>query len=230
MPPSGARTSRRLRLVWNDLQSEHHPNDGMVSERREVQDSHDGESCSDNWQMQRERREVHAASQFVRTVASRVGFVDESGTVPRQLRHQQWSPFNVRRLSHVAVVGSTSRTSATHVGGWSRKFRTCNSADWLGSVAQHRAVVGGITSREPLAEWIHNQGFRRHRWGAHFSGRAQERILNGAVAMDARGAGLEVAHVNVVLDACRQEPKAAEENQFPIGLLWRSCSGNFWTK
>ena len=30
-----ARTSRRLRLVWNDSQSEHHPNDGTVaSERR----------------------------------------------------------------------------------------------------------------------------------------------------------------------------------------------------
>ena len=36
------RTSRRLRLVWNDLQSEHHPNDGRVaSERCKVQDSHD---------------------------------------------------------------------------------------------------------------------------------------------------------------------------------------------
>ena len=28
-----------------------------------------------------------------------------------------------------------------------------------------------IQSREDLSEWIHNQGFPRPRWGAHFSGK-----------------------------------------------------------
>ena len=35
--------------------------------------------------------------------------------------------------------------------------------------------------------------------------------------MDARGADLEVAYANVVLDACRQEPQAAEENRRATG-------------
>ena len=123
----GAGRRRRLMLVWNDSQSELHPNDGRVAS---------------------ERREVHAGSQFVRTVASRVGFVDESGTVPRQLRHQQWSAFNVPLMwaaasgtrSHVAVVGSTSKTFATRSRSLSVK-----AANLL-----PRATTGGSLSTETL--------------------------------------------------------------------------------
>ena len=49
----------------------------------------------------------------------------------------------------------------------------------------------GLRCREGLAEWIHSQGFPMPRWGAHFSGRAQERIMNIAIAADARVSALE---------------------------------------
>ena len=62
--------------------------------------------------------------------------------------------------------------------------------------------VLGIRSREGLAEWVHAPGFPQPRWGAHFSGRAQERLLNAAAAHDARVTGLESAYVHVILQAC----------------------------
>ena len=43
-----------------------------------------------------------------------------------------------------------------------------------------------IRSREQFAEWIHNQGFPMPRSGGYISARVQERILNIAVAHDAR--------------------------------------------
>ena len=104
-PEHGARTSRRFRLVWNDSQSEHHTNDGRVAS---------------------ERREVHAASQFVRTVASRVGFVDESGTVPRQLRHQQWSAFNVPLMMMCFM-----RKPITCCSGSKHEQNVCHPCRWV---------------------------------------------------------------------------------------------------
>ena len=62
----------------------------------------------------------------------------------------------------------------------------------------------GIQSREDLSEWIHRQGFVQPRWGGHFRGRAQERILTTAVLTDARVSALESTYVQVVLRACGQ--------------------------
>ena len=62
----------------------------------------------------------------------------------------------------------------------------------------------GILSREDLSEWIHRQGFPQPRWGGHFSGRAQERILSTAALTDAKVSALESAYVQVVLHACGQ--------------------------
>ena len=204
-------------LVWDDPQSDVHVHDRSagMSGRHEVFDSHDQRFVLVSQQMQRERREVHAASQFIRTVAARVGFVDEGGTVPRQLRHQQSSAFNLP-LMWAAASGNADchlmhwlearaeRLPPMRVGDEQVSGRATVCTSW--EVLRNTLQSWGITSREHLAEWIHNQGFRRPRWGAHFSGRAQETILNRAVAMDARGVGLEVALVNIVLDACRQEP------------------------
>ena len=44
--------------------------------------------------------------------------------------------------------------------------------------------------------------FPQPRWGAHFSGRAQERLLNAAAAHDAHVTGLKSAYVRVILQAC----------------------------
>ena len=60
----------------------------------------------------------------------------------------------------------------------------------------------GLNSREDLSEWIHNQGFRQPRWGAHFSARAQERIMNMAIAADANVALLESVFIHVAAHSC----------------------------
>ena len=185
---SSTRIRRRLSLVWDGSQIEHDRDLVGAGGLQEVPDSHDRRVARVSRQMQRERREVHAASQFIRTVAARVGFVDEFGTIPRQL-HQQWSVFNVP-LMWAAASGDSEchmlqwlearaeRLPLMSVGGHECSGRATVRTAW--EVLRSTMQAWGITSREHLAEWIHNQGFRRPRWGAHFSGRAQERILNGA--------------------------------------------------
>ena len=154
------------------------------------------------------RRDVHRAAQIVRSLADRVGHVDDSQDIPRAIRRQQWSAFNVP-LMWSASVGDN----------------TCPVLQWLVGAAQHiesmtvgsttvsghdAAVVGwealsevmrswNIRSREDLAEWIFRQGFPRPRWGAHINARAQERILTMAVAVDVRVSGLEAIYVQVAL-------------------------------
>ena len=59
----------------------------------------------------------------------------------------------------------------------------------------------GIRCREGLSEWVHAQGFPQPRWRAHFSGRAQERLLNAAANLDARVTVLETAYVQVTLQS-----------------------------
>ena len=120
-----ARSRRRLRLVWDDPQSDVHVHDARagISGPHGVLDSHDQRFVLVSGQMQRERREVHAGSQFVRTVAARVGFVDEGGTVPRQLRHQQWSSFKVPLIW--AAASGDSRI-VTCCSGWRHEQNVCH--------------------------------------------------------------------------------------------------------
>ena len=61
----------------------------------------------------------------------------------------------------------------------------------------------GVRSREALAEWIHSQGFPMPRWGAHFSARVQERILNITIATDARVSVFENLFVQLTLEECQ---------------------------
>ena len=61
----------------------------------------------------------------------------------------------------------------------------------------------GVRSREALAEWIHSQGFPMPRWSAHFSARVQERILNIAIATDARVSAFENLFVQLTLEECQ---------------------------
>ena len=72
----------------------------------------------------------------------------------------------------------------------------------------------GHSIREGLSEWVHAQGFPQPRWGAHFSGRAQERLLNAAANHDARVSALETAYVQVTLQACEQGVR--EPDQTPL--------------
>ena len=59
----------------------------------------------------------------------------------------------------------------------------------------------GVRSREDLAEQIHAMGFPM---SAHFSGRAQERILSQAIAVDARVSVLESLFVRLTLAECHR--------------------------
>ena len=141
--------------------------------------------------MQREQRDeadtrsVDAASEFVRRLVERVcPFPIEDG-VPREIR-QQWSVFNVPMMwaasegdQECAVLNWVSTIAdrlpvQTLLGEMTG--REVAQVEWR---ALHAAMRSwGITSREDLSEWIHNPGFQQPRWGALFSGRAQERIIN----------------------------------------------------
>ena len=87
----------------------------------------------------------------------------------------------------------------------------------------HTMRSWGVRSREDLAEWIHQQGFRRPRWGVHFSARAQERILNATVARDARGAAIESVYIHMVLQAC-QSGRRLEMGDPPQVTTRRECT------
>ena len=85
--------------------------------------------------------------------------------------------------------------------------------------ALHLAVnTMGIQSVEELSEWIHGQGFPQPRWGAHFSGRAQERLLNSAAHINARVTSLESTYVQAVLQACEQGVREVQEARHTRGV------------
>ena len=156
-------------------------------------------------------RAIDAAAEFLQRLVERVGSFRIEDGVPREIRRQQWSVFNVP-LMWAAAEGDNQ----------------CALLEWVSSVAERlppvqtfrgeltgrevaqagwRALHGvlrswGVTSREDLSEWIHNQGFRQPRWGAHFSGRVQERMLNMAIVEDANVALLESLFVHVAVHSC----------------------------
>ena len=74
-------------------------------------------------------------------------------------------------------------------------------------------VVFRFTDFAFLASWascgsvwfVRQQGSAAQpRWGAHFSGRVQERILNMAIVRDARAVAFESVYVQVSVHACQQ--------------------------
>ena len=108
-----------------------------------------------------------------------------------------------------SVVDECWATFRVHVSG--RHHHECHDAVLVGWEALSEAMrVWGIRTREDLSEWIHRQGFPRPRWGAHFSGRVQERILTMAATVDVRVSALEAVYVQVALLACRQVPLPVE--------------------
>ena len=116
---------------------------------------------------------------------------------PRAI-HRHRCAFDVGSFSRVQgpscgamVVGSFfTNTSSGSYKIWHEWFR--------GSGNKAR----GIQSRQDLVEWIHT-GFLVPRWGAHFSGRTQERLLNLTIAEDARESKSENLCVQLTLAECR---------------------------
>ena len=68
--------------------------------------------------------------------------------------------------------------------------------------------------------------FPRPRWGAHFSGRVQERIWNVVIARVARGAAFESLYVHIVMQACLDDrPIDIVEDQPPREEQARIANG-----
>ena len=106
--------------------------------------------------------------------------------------------------------------------------------DMIGQVAVALALRDalhsrGIRSHEDLAEWIHAKGFPMPQWGAHFSGKAQERILNQAIAVDAKVSGLESLFVRLTLAECQRRrdshpQREQQELQEPVQTSRKTSS------
>ena len=152
---------------------------------------------------------------MVTSLASRIGPVRDDQGVPRQILRQQWSALNVPLMWGAAEGDRESPVLLWLADACSRGGPVpAVEADTVGRDAVFEAwhaLTGamrswGIQSREDLSEWIHRKGFVQPRWGGHFSGRAQERILTTAALIDARVSALESAYVQVVLRACGQSP------------------------
>ena len=122
----GIRNSRRpLRLRW----SEHAPSTANVpgnvlAGAPHEPDSHDMRLVRVREALQRDGQppEVRRAVEAVRSLAARIGQVDPEGGVPRVIRRQQWSVFNVP-LVWAAAAGDRSCA----VLEWLAQFAMCPS-------------------------------------------------------------------------------------------------------
>ena len=172
-------------------------------------DSHDMRLMRVREALQRDGQppEVRQAVEVVRSLAARIGQVDPEDGLPRVTRRQQWSVFKVlfmlaaaagdRSCTVLEWLAQSVRDVSIPVCGVEMPGHEAVMAGWE---ALHFAVnTMGIQSVEGLSEWIDGQGFPQPRWGAHFSGRAQERLLNSAAHINARVTSLESACVQAVL-------------------------------
>ena len=198
----------------------------------QVPDSHEQRVARVRRTMQNEHR-ANAQQRFAReveeffaNVVRRVGPIEaEVVEIPRALRRQRWSVLNVP-LMWAAAAGDdqcavmqwlTAKCEQLPPFCFHGEEMSCAEAvriSW--NVLRNAMHSWNITSRECLSEWIHNQGFPRPRWGAHFSGRAQERILNFVIARDVRGAVLESLFVHIAMSWCR-------EAEFPVAQSVPQC-------
>ena len=229
--------SRRLRLVWNNP-------------IQDIPDSHDQRVARvrDAMIEERRQRQVRDAEVFITRVCERVGPVlrTEDG-IPRTIRRQQWSALNVPLMWSAAegnrgcavlewLISNAQQVSSFNAAGEEVSGREAALIGWN---ALHNTMRSqGIVSREDLAEWIHVQGFPRPRWGAHFSGRVQERILNLTVSQDVRGSAIEALYVHIVMQMCRSASQHSEQDARRMATQGASGSvahgsgrpsGKFWT-
>ena len=91
----------------------------------DVPDSHDKRLMRVRAAMRRDSRppEVRRAAKVVRSLAERVGQADLQAGVPRAIRRQQWSVFNIL-LMWTAATGD----------------RSCPVLQWLAQSAQHLSI------------------------------------------------------------------------------------------
>ena len=165
-------------------------------------DSHDQrlERVRQSIRVDQRARQCQSGANFIRNLASRVGPLGIDDDIPRQIRRQQWSVLNVPLMWSAAEGAEdcpmlewlstvADQLPRVNIGGEEMGGRDAVPVGW--NALHHTFQSMGILSREDLSECFHSQRFPQPRWGAHFSGRVQERILNMVAATDARGSALE---------------------------------------
>ena len=208
----------------------HHTRRLVLVSRRDVDplDSHVQRFRRVRHAVQRERgiqrRQVEAAAESIRRLAHRVGPLN-GDEIPREIRRHQWSALDVPLLWAAAedddqcpvmlwLAELCHAIPSVTVAGVELGSVDALAVGWQSLRDVMRSM--GIQSREQFAEWIHSQGFPMPRWGAHISSRVQERILDLAIARDARVSAFECIFVKMTLAQCEQrqgQPHVAERDE-----------------
>ena len=183
-------------------------------------------------------REIRAAAGIVDNLGRRIGSVLLEGRIPRLVRQQRWSPFNVPLFWDAASLAPSSPVLEWIMASASRISRPIEFHE--GQVApQEAARIGwlalrevmrswGIVSREGLTQWLQSEGFQAVQPGNHIGARAQEVLLGRACSEDARVALLESVYVALVLHTGREirvEPALAGNRSTTTG----QCPGRMGT-
>ena len=166
-------------------------------------DSHDERLDRVRNDVRRDRRTrmQQTATNFLLGLARRAGPSSGVDDIPREIRRQQWSVFNVPLMWSAAdwITHRAEQCPRINICGVEMGGGEAIQAGW--EVLRHMIESVGIRSREDLAEWIHSEGFPQPRWGEHFSGRVQERIFNMAIVRDARAVAFESVYVHIAVHA-----------------------------
>ena len=158
----------------------------------------------------------------IRGLAQRIGFLPSQNGIPHQVLRQRWSALYVPWMWAAAegneqapildwIASTANAVTDVPVAGTPTGGHQAVQAAWEGLCHAYR--VWGIHTSADLADWIHAQGFPRPRCGAHFSGKAQERILQEACRLDARAAAIEDVIVRIALEAVRRADSHQQPSQ-----------------
>ena len=237
------RPRRRLRLKWNSDDAQQVPVTQI-----DTPDSCDHRLARVRHAVQQERvvshvrHDVRGAAQVVRSLADRVGRVCEGQDIPRAIRRQQWSAFKRANCVGPLSRGPGMRRSSVvdecweHIESMSVAGTTMSGHD--------AALVGWETLSEVMREDLfrvdpQTRFPKATMWGAHLSGRVQERILTMAatvvrssgvvgVSASATASGTELAGIVPVSFPCVAElptPRAREVQTSQSSRLGSSPRG-----
>ena len=135
-------------------------------------------------------RDVISAANLVHDLARRVGRVQPGDGIPPAIQRQKWSPLNVPLIWAAASSNdgcSVLRRRQTKIGSVAGTLHfedveyAGGQAVLLGWTALRDAMRSwGVRTPEDLAARLRDAGFHSVRAGQHFSGRAQEHVLQQA--------------------------------------------------
>ena len=179
------RPRRRLSLVWQlsvEEPGEVVPS-GSNARFMRVRRAMQQERCVER------HHTVHVAAESIRLLASRVGPHD-SEDIPREIRRHQWSALNVLLLWS-AAEGDFDNPMVRWLVEESERLPTVIVAG-----VQMSGFFAAVTMWGSLRDVLHSRGFGT---------RAQERLLNLAIADNASVSGLESLFDQMTLAECRRQ-------------------------